>query len=301
MDKARNLSARVTSAAESVFAANNRAIAVEVQRSRYRLFFAAALLFCLTLGGAVLLTYEVRRETALARGLEASEKRYRELSASLEEQVKERARHLETVNKALDAFSYSVSHDLRAPLRSIDGFSAMALEDYSDRLDDAGRDMLKRIRAAAGRMGKPIQSLLEMSRFSAGELQRERVSISSLAQSILEDLRAVSPDRKSEIQIAPDLAAVGDPILLRLILENLLSNAWKFSSNREVTRIEVGTLNAEGSMAFFVRDNGAGFEPDLADRLFIPMQRLHANAEFEGTGIGLATVQRAVIRMGGRI
>ena len=178
------------------------------------------------------MTYEVRRETALARGLEASEKRYRELSASLEEQVKERTRHLETVNKALDAFSYSVSHDLRAPLRSIDGFSVMVLEDYADRLDDAGRDMLKRIRAAAGRMGKLIQSLLEMSRLSTGELHRERVSISALAQSIVEDLRAVSPERKAEIRIAPALAAVSDPVLLRVILENLLSNAWKIYFHR---------------------------------------------------------------------
>ena len=301
MDAARDRAARVVANSESAFAINNRAITVAVQRSRYRLFFAAAVLFCLTLGGATLLTIEVRRETALAQGLEISEKRYRELAASLEEQVKERTQHLETVNKALDAFSYSVSHDLRAPLRAIDGFSLMVLEDYSDRLDDAGRDMLNRIRAAAARMGKLIQSLLHMSRLSAGELHRERISVSALARSLAEDLHNSSPDRKSEIQIAPGLAATSDPVLVGVILENLLSNAWKFSSGREIARIEVGAANVGGQMTFFVRDNGAGFDPELADRLFVPFQRLHANAEFEGMGIGLATVQRAVIRLGGRI
>jgi signal transduction histidine kinase len=301
MDQARELSARLIATSDAAFAANNRAVGISVERSRTQLFFAAGLLFCLTLGGAILLTYEVRRETALARGLEASEKRYRELALSLEEQVADRTRHLETVNKALDAFSYSVSHDLRAPLRSIDGFSVMVVEDYADRLDDAGRDMLNRIRAAALRMGRLIQSLLDMARLTTGEAHPERLSLSDLAKSIVEDLRAGAPERACEVRIEPGLTATSDPVLVRLILENLLSNAWKFSARTDAAAIEVGSTEAAGRRAFFVRDNGAGFEPELAGRLFTPFQRLHASAEFDGTGIGLATVHRAVVRMGGKI
>lgn len=301
MDRARALSARAVEQSEMAFAANNQEVAAAVRIARYRLFFAAGLLFCLTSGGTLLLTYEIRRTAALAHGLEVSEKRYRELSASLEQQVAERTRHLETVNKALDAFSYSVSHDLRAPLRSIDGFSVMVLEDYSDRLDDAGRDMLKRIRAAASRMGKLIQSLLEMSRLSAGELHKERVSVSSLARSIVDELRAASPEHASDIRIAPELYTTTDPVILRVILENLLSNAWKFSSRNQQIRIEVGTTTVEGNQAFFVRDEGAGFDPQYEERLFTPFQRLHSSNDYEGTGIGLATVHRAVLRLGGRV
>ena len=202
----------------------------------------------------------------------------------------------------LDAFAYSVSHDLRAPLRSIDGFSQILLEDYADKLDDTGKHALERVRAATQRMGGLIDDLLKLSRVSRGEMRKETVDLSALATSIARDFRAEGRD--VDITIAPGLVVQGDPRLLRIALENLLGNAWKYTSQRSDARIEVGLLEERGERGeriFFVRDNGAGFDMRYADKLFGAFQRLHSASEFEGTGVGLATVHRIVRRHGGRI
>jgi PAS domain S-box-containing protein len=204
-------------------------------------------------------------------------------------------------NKELESFSYSVSHDLRAPLRTIDGFSHALLEDCADRLDDAGKSHLHRIRAATQRMGLLIDDLLNLSRLSRTEMHRQSLDISSLASSVASDLRKAQPHRQIELRIEKDLKTTADPGLLRVVLENLLSNAWKFTSKRPSARIEFGMTRDNGTPAFFVRDDGAGFDPAYADRLFGAFQRLHATTEFAGTGVGLATVQRIVHRHGGHI
>ena len=202
----------------------------------------------------------------------------------------------------LDAFAYSVSHDLRAPLRSIDGFSQILLEDYADKLDDAGRQALERVRAATQRMGGLIDDLLKLSRVSRGELRKERVDLSGIARAIVKDYTG----RAVEMTIAPGLVVEGDPQLLRVALENLLGNAWKYTSKRSDARIEFGELQepserGDRGRVFYVRDNGAGFDMRYADKLFGAFQRLHGANEFEGTGVGLATVQRILRRHGGHI
>jgi PAS domain S-box-containing protein len=204
-------------------------------------------------------------------------------------------------NKELESFSYSVSHDLRAPLRSIDGFSKVLLEDCADRLDEAGKTHLNRIRAATQRMGLLIDDLLNLSRLSRTELHRQSLDISALACSIASDLQKAQPERQIDLRIEDGLKTTADPGLLRIVLENLLSNAWKFTSKRASAHIEFGMARGNGTPAYFVRDDGAGFDPAYADRLFGAFQRLHAMSEFTGTGIGLATVQRIVQRHGGRI
>jgi PAS domain S-box-containing protein len=222
----------------------------------------------------------------------------------MERQRKELARTnagLVEANKELESFSYSVSHDLRAPLRTIDGFSHALLEDCADRLDDAGKTHLNRIRAATQRMGLLIDDLLNLSRLSRAELHRQSLDVSALARSIGNDLQKIQPERQIEMRIEDNLETTADPALLRVVLENLLSNAWKFTSKRASARIEFGQAQVNGTLAFFVRDDGAGFDPAYADRLFGAFQRLHATTEFAGTGVGLATVQRIVHRHGGRI
>jgi PAS domain S-box-containing protein len=218
-----------------------------------------------------------------------------------EEKLRRYAAELESANAELDAFAYSVSHDLRAPLRSIDGFSQILLEDYGTQLDAGGKDALGRVRAATQRMGGLIDDLLELSRVSRSEMRREAVDLSALAAAIVRDLRGRDRERKVEIVIAPQLAVRGDPRLLRVALENLLGNAWKYSGKRGDARIELSAIDQQGERIFSVRDNGAGFDMRYADKLFSAFQRLHGEAEFEGTGIGLATVQRVIRRHGGRI
>jgi PAS domain S-box-containing protein len=208
---------------------------------------------------------------------------------------------LAAANKELESFSYSVSHDLRAPLRAIDGFSHALLEDSSDRLDDAGKAHLNRIRAGTQRMGLLIDDLLNLSRLSRAQMQKQSVDISALACSVADGLRKAHPERLIELRIEDGLKTMADPGLLRVVLENLLGNAWKFSSKRASAHIEFGVAVSNGTSAYFVRDDGAGFDPVYADRLFGAFQRLHAVSEFAGTGIGLATVQRIVHRHGGRI
>jgi signal transduction histidine kinase len=225
----------------------------------------------------------------------------RQLNAHLEQRVAERTAQLEASNRELEAFSYSVSHDLRGPLRGIDGFSRALADDYHDRLDDEGRDFLRRIRAATQRMGQLIDDLLKLSHVTRNEMRPGPVDLSALAATVADDLRSAFPAQRLEFTIAPDLVAYGDARLLRLALENLLGNAVKFSSRESVSRIEFGRVTRAGVPAFFVRDNGAGFDPAGSPKLFGAFQRFHTAAEFPGTGIGLATVQRVIHRHGGRL
>ncbi len=218
-----------------------------------------------------------------------------------EELVRQRSRQLEAVNEELEAFSYSVSHDLRAPLRAIEGFSRAMVEDYGATLDDTARDYLDRINRGAKRMGQLIEDLLMLSRVSRGSLQWGEVDLSALAAEIAETLRAAEPERRVTLDITPGIAARADPNLLRVALQNLLDNAWKYTRIREHAHIEFGVLDEGGQPVFYVRDDGVGFDPRFADKLFRPFQRLHRVDEFEGTGIGLATVHRIVRRHGGRV
>jgi light-regulated signal transduction histidine kinase (bacteriophytochrome) len=204
-------------------------------------------------------------------------------------------------NKELEAFSFSVSHDLRAPLRSIDGFSQALLEDYADKLDSTGLNDLQRVRRAAQRMSGLIDGMLDVSRVTRSQMRREQLDLSALAQSIAAELRAAEPGRQVEFAIEEDLTATGDFQLLQAAMENLLSNSWKYTSGHVRARIEFGKTLRDGKSPFFVRDDGAGFDPRYADRLFGAFQRLHAVTEFPGTGIGLATVQRIIRRHGGEI
>lgn len=223
------------------------------------------------------------------------------LNRELEQRVIQRTAELEAVNRELEAFSYSVSHDLRAPLRSIDGFSELLLERYRDRLDGEGQSQLLRVRVAAQRMAGLIDDLLKLSRVTRHELRRQEVDLSALAETILGNLAHENPDRAVQARVQAGLKANADPGLMRIVLENLIGNAWKFTSRCDSAKIEVGTTRITGSRAFYVRDDGAGFDMEYADRLFGAFQRLHSDRDFEGSGIGLATVQRILLRHGGRI
>jgi light-regulated signal transduction histidine kinase (bacteriophytochrome) len=208
---------------------------------------------------------------------------------------------LKAVNHELESFSYSVSHDLRAPLRSVDGFSQALLEDCCDQLDETGQDYLRRIRAATQRMGHLIDDLLTLSRVIRSEIHIESVNLSRLASNICTELQRVNPERAIDFVIQPDLLVMGDERLLQVVLDNLLNNAVKFTSKHSQARIELGTTTQEGDLVYFVRDDGVGFDMNYADKLFSPFQRLHGMQEFQGNGIGLATVQRVVRRHGGKI
>jgi len=208
---------------------------------------------------------------------------------------------LERKNSELETFSYSVSHDLRAPLRSIDGFSKLLLERHAANLDTEGQDYLHRVRKSAQRMGELIDDLLLLSRVGRADLGRARVDLSSIARAVYEELKKQYPSRRVTMRIEDQLLVEADSGLMRVVFENLLGNAWKFTAKVADARIEVGTDQQEGVTVFFVRDNGAGFNMSYAEKLFSPFQRLHTESEFSGTGIGLATVHRVIDRHGGRI
>jgi signal transduction histidine kinase len=250
-----------------------------------------------------------------------AEETVRQLNAELEQRVQARTIELSATNRELEAFCYSVSHDLRTPLRSIDGFSYALLEDCGAQLDATGHEHLKRIRSNCQRMGRLIDDLLNLSRLTRLQMQQIKVDLTVLTEAAVAELSKAEPTRTVDVRIEPGLTAVGDPTLLGTVLSNLVGNAWKFTSQRPDARIEVGrgdggqgsgfrvqerVENAQfarthDTPVFFVRDNGVGFDMKYADKLFTPFQRLHSTTDFPGTGIGLATVQRAIHRHGGRV
>lgn len=224
-----------------------------------------------------------------------------QLNRELENRVAERTMLLEAANKELEAFSYSVSHDLRAPLRGIDGFSHAILEDYSEKMEEGCRNYLNRIRAASQRMAQLIDDMLKLSRVTRSEMHNETVDLSGICRSIAGELMKIQPGRSIEFVIAPDITVKGDSRLLHIAFENLLGNAWKFTGKKGNARIEFGSAHEDGHVKYFIRDNGVGYDMAYADKLFGAFQRLHSADEFPGTGIGLATVQRIVNRHGGRV
>ncbi|HEY5940989.1 MAG TPA: response regulator [Gemmatimonadales bacterium] len=236
----------------------------------------------------------LRRQTQL---LVESEQAARELAETRAELV----RDLEHKNRELESFSYAVSHDLRAPLRRIDSFSRAILESQGEKLDDPGRRYLDRVREASQQMSQLIDDVLYLSRVTRADLREQDVDLSGLATLLLLRLQESEPARKVEIKVRPGVVVTGDGQLLRIALENLLENAWKFTGKQPDSRIEFGVTQASGEPTYFVRDNGAGFDMTYADRLFGPFQRLHAQGEFPGSGIGLATVQRIIHRHGGQV
>jgi light-regulated signal transduction histidine kinase (bacteriophytochrome) len=223
------------------------------------------------------------------------------LNAELERRVAERTARLEAVNRELEAFTYSASHDLRAPLRGIDGFGQALQEEYGDQLDETGRRYIERIRAATKRMGQLIDDLLSLSRISQADLTHDQVDLSRLVAEICDELAAQHPDRTVAVAVEPGLTAAADPRLLRVALVNLLENAWKFTAKRADAHVEFGATRDGNEPIFVVRDNGAGFDMRHAARLFGAFQRLHHARDFPGSGIGLATVERIVHRHGGRV
>lgn len=230
-----------------------------------------------------------------------AEEELRQANLDLEQKIAARTRELASANKDLEAYAYTVSHDLRAPLRGIDGFTRLVLEKNRDRLDAADQELLQRVLAAAGRMGALIDDLLQLSTLSRQSMQLETVDLSKMADDILSELRAGKPEARFQTAVAPGCTARGDARLLRMLLGNLLENAVKYSGRQAQARIEFGQETRDGTTAYLVRDNGAGFDMKLADKLFQPFQRYHHPEDFQGTGIGLATVARIVERHGGRI
>ena len=272
-------------------------------------FIGASMLDILLLIGAFILLARLDRDR---RTLAASSARISELNSELtivntelETRVAQRTHELQLSNQELEAFSYSVSHDLRAPLRTIDGFSLALLEDFADKLDEQGRDYISRVRSGVQRMGTLIDSLLQLSRVSRSELVREPVDLTQLATLVFNELRAGDPARAVTFTALPDVKVEADPRLLRIALENLLGNAWKFTSKTPDAHIEFGAEPGTGTHAgrtvYFIRDNGAGFDMQYVDRLFTAFQRLHGDRDFKGSGIGLATVSRIIRRHQGSI
>jgi len=223
------------------------------------------------------------------------------LNAELEQRVKQRTLQLENSNKELDAFAYSVSHNLRSPLRGIDGWSLALLEDYNHLLDEQGRTYLFRVRNEAQQMANLIDDLLKLSRVTSVELKQENVDLTVLVQTIANQFMLANPKRKFEFIIEPGIVVQGDISMLQIVLTNLLDNACKYTGPKPFARIEFGKLEIEGKQTFFIRDNGVGFNPDNAKKIFGAFQRMHKPSEFPGSGIGLATVHRIISRHGGRI
>jgi light-regulated signal transduction histidine kinase (bacteriophytochrome) len=219
----------------------------------------------------------------------------------LEQRVADRTRELVSSNRELEAFSYSVSHDLRGPIDAVNGFTYVLQKQYGGQLDGGGKELVEHIRSAGKRMSELIEDLLNLSRVTTSAIHDDIVDLSATVRSIAENLRKNEPRRKIEFMIASDLKARGDSRLLRIVLENLLRNSWKYTSHHEHGCIEFGSFQRDGNTVYFVRDDGAGFNPQNGERLFKPFQRLHGSNEFPGNGIGLATVQRIVNRHGGEV
>ena len=255
----------------------------------------------LLLAASILSVWFWAREAAQGRRRARAEAKLRRLNRELEDRVSQRTAQLEIANKELEAFAYSVSHDLRAPLRGIDGFSQALMEDYGGQMDETGRHYLSRVRAGTQRMGVLIDDLLRLSRVSRAQMQSGPVDLGAMAKSVLDELKQQEPGRQVSIEIAEELHATGDAHLLRIVLDNLLGNAWKYTSRHASARIQVGVTGKRGELAFFVKDDGAGFDMAYAHKLFGVFQRLHGADEFPGTGVGLATVARIIHRHGGRI
>jgi PAS domain S-box-containing protein len=247
---------------------------------------------------------EIIGASTIARNIterKQAEAEIRRLNAELEQRVQQRTAQLAAANQELESFAYAVSHDLRAPLRGIDGWSQALLEDYGPQLDAQAKGYLDTVRAETQRMAKIIDALLQLSRITRSDLGCQEFDLSQLAAEEAARLRRETPGRVADFVIAPGLLVQADPVLLRIVLQNLLGNAWKFTGKLERARIEVGRAQPDGKPAYFVRDNGVGFDMTHASKLFSPFQRLHHRDEFPGTGIGLATVQRIVSRHGGRV
>lgn len=250
---------------------------------------------------------EVERLAALAGPItvaimrKRTEDRLRQFTEELEQRVEARTAELEIANRELESFTYSVSHDLRAPLRSIDGFTRALQEEYGDRFDQIGEDYMERVINATHRMSQLIEDLLNLSRVTRAEIHREQVDVGELAAAIAIELQHAEPERSVEFRLEPPIPAYGDPGLLRVVVQNLLDNAWKFTAERSDPKVEIGPHRVNGQKGFYVRDNGAGFDMQYADKVFAAFQRLHSTREFPGTGIGLASVQRVVLRHGGTV
>jgi len=246
----------------------------------------------------------VRTNQELAQ--EVAERRHaeetvRQLNESLEERIQERTHQLQSANRELEAFSYSVSHDLYAPLRHIEAFSSMLMEDHRHQLDEQGVHFLGRIKAGVAKMGRLIDALLNLSRLGRQDLVLQEVNLSLLAQTLVQQLKESDPERNVNVTVAPGICVRGDRTLLGVVLQNLLENAWKYTAQRALAEIEFGSTKIGGERTIFVRDNGIGFDMQHAGNLFGVFRRLVSETEFPGTGIGLATVQRIIARHGGRV
>jgi signal transduction histidine kinase len=273
---------------------SERANRMQTSKGWFFVLVSSALLY-------FLLSLLQRRNDAAMRALSASDAEIRHMNAELERRVAQRTEQLEATNRELEAFAYAVSHDLRAPLRSMSGFSQLLQESPTAALDDKSRHYLQRIHEASRRMSALIEDLLSLSRVSRSELTPRPIDLSQLAADAAATVREHYPHRDVELQIEPGLSAHGDSRLLRIALENLLDNAWKYTAHTTEARVEVGSRREEDAHAFYVRDNGIGFDMAYSAKLFGPFQRLHAETQYPGTGIGLVTVQRILARHGGRI
>jgi len=290
MDQIRIVLAQVQAAETKLLHQRSEHVQASAHHTVTTIFISSALaLMLVTLAG-----WMIRRDIA-------ARIRAEQAIADLNQQLCVHSQQLEAANKELESFCYSVSHDLRAPLRGIDGFSQALLEDCATALDAQGREFLDRIRAAAQRMGQLIDDLLNLSRVTRAQLKTEELGLTTIAEDVLKELAQTQPQRQIELVVHPAVTGMGDPALLRIVLVNLLGNAWKFTGKVQNARIEFGIEQTDQGEAFFVRDNGAGFDMSYVHKLFGAFQRLHATTEFPGTGIGLATVQRIIHRHGGQV